>query len=264
MTTGDALRVSFDDGLLHLSMVRPQRLNAIDSAFSEELVAAVRKIGGDKTLRVVLIDAEGPAFCAGGDLSLFQRMINSGDVGPGRHLLSTFHSGLAELIRLDVPVVASVQGAAAGAGLSLVAACDLVVAVSTAKFTLNYTKVGLTLDGASTYFLSRILGLRRATELALTNRVLSAAEALDWGLVNTVVEPDDLLAATDELVGGLRSAATGAMRSTKKLLREGWSESLETQMEDEARVMLARFSTEDAKEGIAAFLERRPPAFRAD
>jgi 2-(1,2-epoxy-1,2-dihydrophenyl)acetyl-CoA isomerase len=263
MTSNGAIRVVLDDGVLRLTLARPQRMNTIDFAFADDLLEAAAAARGDE-VRVVVLDAEGPAFCAGGDLELFQGFVANGASDEITRLVTSLHAGIVELTSAGVPVVACVQGVAAGAGLSLVAACDLAIAARSARFTLAYTKAGLTPDGGSTYFLPRIIGLQRATELALTNRMLSAEEALEWGLVNAVVDVADLASSTTAMIEALRAGAPGAQRATKALLRDALSATLDQQLEAEAAAMIERFSTLDGREGITAFLERRPPRFSGD
>ena len=153
------------------------------------------------------------------------------------------------------------HGAAAGAGLALACSCDLVVAAASSRFLMAYSKVGLTPDGSSTWILPRLIGLRRTLELALTNRELSAAEALDWGLINEVVADVDLDARLSRLMADLAAGPTAAFGETKRLLRASLSESLETQMVHEMQAITAALAGLEAREGLAAFLEKRAPKF---
>jgi len=162
---------------------------------------------------------------------------------------------------MDPPVVAAVHGAAAGAGMSLACACDLVVAAESARFTMSYSNAGLTPDGSSTYYLPRLVGLRRATELTLTNRRLSAQEAMEWGIVTRVVPDEDLSEEATALASQLAAGATKALGAAKRLLQSGWTETLETQMEHETQTIADMARTSDAPEGIAAFLEKRQAEF---
>jgi 2-(1,2-epoxy-1,2-dihydrophenyl)acetyl-CoA isomerase len=209
----------------------------------------------------VLITGSGRFFCAGGDLKSFAAQ---GDELP-RHLkqvTADFHAAVSRLNRMDAPVVIAVNGVAAGAGFSFALAGDLAVAAESARFTMAYTRAGLTPDGSSTYFLPRLVGLRRAKELTLTNRTLTAAEALGWGLVNQVVPDAELAETARALARELAGGATLALGAAKRLLDGGLNATLETAMEDEAQAISAMARTADGREGIAAFLEKRPPAFR--
>ncbi len=163
--------------------------------------------------------------------------------------------------RIPKPVVAGVRGAAGGAGLSLMSAFDLVVASSSAKFTMAYTRAGVTPDGTSSYFLARHIGLRRMLDLTLTNRVLDAAEAEAWGLVNRVVDDADVDSTTAELAAKL-AAGPWAMGMAKRVVYQGFESPLEQAGEIEAETIIRAMATHDGQEGIAAFAEKRPPDFK--
>jgi 2-(1,2-epoxy-1,2-dihydrophenyl)acetyl-CoA isomerase len=162
---------------------------------------------------------------------------------------------------MRAPLIAAVNGVAAGAGFSLVTCCDLALAAEGATFTSAYTRIGLTPDGSSTHYLSRLVGTRRAMELYLTNRVLSAAEALEWGLINRVVPAAELAAEARALAGDLATGPTGAHAGVKALLQSAASESLETQMELEAQAIAAAGASPDGQEGVRAFIDKRPARF---
>jgi 2-(1,2-epoxy-1,2-dihydrophenyl)acetyl-CoA isomerase len=162
---------------------------------------------------------------------------------------------------MNAPVLAAVHGSAAGAGLSLVCAADFVLAADSAKFTMAYTRAGLTPDGSSTYFLSRIVGLRRALDLTLTSRVLSAVEAEQLGIVTRVVSEAQLADEVGALAAGFASGPTLALGTAKRLLHAGWGGTLETQMELETRAIADVARGHDAREGIAAFVAKRPAKF---
>jgi len=251
-----------DDGLARLMLQRPESANSIDLATAQDLAEAARALRDDASVRAVLLTGEGMMFCGGGDVKSFAA---EPDLGLALREITTYlHAGMSRLVRLDAPVVAAVQGSAAGAGLGLVAASDLAVAAESAKFVMAYTGIGLTPDGSSTFFLPRLVGARRAAELALTNRVLSAAEALEWGIVNRVVADDTL---PDEAEAWARQLAAGPTRvygATKRLLRESWNESLETQMEAESEVIAEAGARLDAAEGTGAFVEKRAPRFTGE
>jgi 2-(1,2-epoxy-1,2-dihydrophenyl)acetyl-CoA isomerase len=200
-------------------------------------------------------------FCVGGDLKSFTEQ---GEQLPHhlKELTTYLHAAVSRMARMDPQVVAAVHGAAAGAGLSLACASDLVVAAESARFTMAYTNAGLTPDGSSTYYLPRLVGFKRASELALTNRQLSAQEALEWGIVTRVVPDEDLSENAVALASQLATGATKALGAAKRLLQTGWTETLETQMENEAQTIAEMASTDDAREGIASFLEKRPAEFK--
>lgn len=248
------------DGVARVTLNRPKAANSINLNLARELLSAATRCDEDPSVRAAVITGTGNTFCVGGDLRSFAAQ---GERLP-RHLrevTTNLHAAVSRLVRMDAPVIAAVNGTAAGAGMSLACACDLVLAVESARFTMAYTKVGLTPDGSSTYFLPRLVGLRRALELTLTNRVLSAYEAFDWGIVSQVVADGELEARTDALASDLASSATATLGASKRLLHGGWYGSLETQLEHEGRTISDASRTADGKEGVAAFLEKRAPRF---
>jgi len=249
------------DSVAHLTINRPDAANALNRQLALDLLAAAIKCDEDAEVRCVLITGVGSMFCAGGDLKSFA---DQGDVLPAhvKEVMTYLHAAISRLVWMDAPVVAAVNGPAGGAGLSLVCATDLAIAAESAKFVMAYTRAGLAPDGSSTYFLSKLIGMRRAKELALTNRVLSAAEALEWGLINRVVPDAELAAAAGELAISLAKGATLALGEAKRLIQQGFTETLESQMERETRAIADMARTEDAREGIAAFIAKRKPYFK--
>ncbi|HEX4195871.1 MAG TPA: enoyl-CoA hydratase-related protein [Caulobacteraceae bacterium] len=258
---GACVRLEVANGLASVILDRPRNGNAIDLALARDLMTALHACERDRSVRVVELRGEGRLFCAGGDLAAIRA---NGEEAPAyvRSLLVHLHEAISAIARIPVPVVARVHGAAAGAGLALAASCDLVVAAQSSRFLMAYSRVGLTPDGSSTWFLPRLIGVRRALELALTNRELSAAEALDWGLVNEVVADERLDERMAGLMGELVAGPSDAVGETKRLLRASLSESLETQMVHEMQAITGALATPEAREGLAAFLEKRPPNFR--
>ena len=256
------IALSVDDaGVAHLELQRPGQANAMDLAMARDLRFAAVELLHDPSVRAVLITSSGPVFCAGGDLKSFAALSAREMAAHIEHLTIDLHAAVARLSRLDAPVVAAVTGSEGGAGMSLVAACDLVVASTASKFTMGYTRAGLVPDGTSSFYLSRVVGLRRAAELMLTNRTLTAAEALDWGLVNELAEPDSVRARAGELAATLAAGATAALGGAKRVLYEGAASSLEEAMERESSVIGRVAALPDAREGIASFIDKRPPAF---
>jgi 2-(1,2-epoxy-1,2-dihydrophenyl)acetyl-CoA isomerase len=251
------------DRVAHLTLNRPEQGNALDFELTRELAAAVARLIDDPEVGAVLLRGAGGNFCVGGDIKAFAARLDS---LPSyiRPMATELHLAVARLARLDLPVVAAVQGAAAGAGMSLACGADFVLAADTARFTMAYTKIGLSVDGGSSYFLPRIVGARRATELMLGNRVLSAAEACEWGIATRIVPASDLDTEAERLAASLAAGATRALCAAKRLVREGWNESLETQLERETVEVTRAGGGLDAREGIRAFVERRPPRFRGE
>lgn len=258
--TYSTLLFDVKDHVAHVTLNRPEAANSLNLDLARDFMHAMLQCDEDDAIRAVVLTGAGRMFCAGGDLKGF--------AAQGEHLsyhmkeVTTYlHAGISRMTRMNAPVVVAVNGAAAGAGMSLACACDLVLAGASARFTMAYTRAGLTPDGSSTYFLPRIVGLRRALELTLTNRTLTAAEACDWGIVTKVVPDADLLTEASSLAMILASGATRALGAAKRLLHDGFSESLESQMEAETRAIAAMSRTSDGREGIAAFLEKRTAAF---
>ena len=248
------------DGVATLTLNRPDAANSIDVPLGRDLMHAAIECDDDPDVRAVVLTGAGRMFCAGGDLRSFA------DAGPKiasrlKELTAYLHAAISRLTRMDAPVVAAVNGMAAGAGFSLAIAADLVVASEAAGFVMAYTQAGLVPDGSSTFFLPRRIGDRRARELMLTNRRLSAAEALEWGLVNQVVAADQLLPTATKLAGALAAGPTRAYGAVKALLNESFEHGLEAQMELESRAIAGAAITADGQEGIRAFLEKRKPAF---
>src|SRR4051812_38291198 len=210
------LRLDVSAGIADLVLARPEAANTVNLRLAEELETAVDQLASDASVRVVLLRGEGRLFCGGGDLKSFamESDLPAHLEAVTRHL----HAALLAMSMLDAPVVAAVHGSAAGAGLGLACAADLVVAGESTSFVMAYTKLGLTPDGSSSWYLTRAVGLRRALELTLTNRVLSAAEALDWGLVNRVVPDDEVESAARALAAQLAAGPTGAFGRAKRLL----------------------------------------------
>jgi len=257
----ETLIVERREGVAHLTLNRPDAANGINLRMAEELLHATTGLADDPTVRVVLLTGAGARFCGGGDVKGFATL---GD-GLGHYLREItvpLHAAVSQLVRLDAPVVASVQGSAAGAGLGLVAAADLVVGAESTKFVMAYTGIGLSPDCGTSWFLPRLVGVKRALELAITNRVLSAAEALDWGIVTAVVPDDELAAAADALVAQLASGPTAAFGAAKRLVHGSLEHTLDQHLALETEAMVRAGSSADGAEGVAAFAEKRPANFR--
>jgi 2-(1,2-epoxy-1,2-dihydrophenyl)acetyl-CoA isomerase len=253
------VRLEIREHVAHLTLTRGDAANTMNLQFGREFVAAAYAIRKDAQVRAVLLRGEGKNFCFGGDL---RGMIAAGgNVNAYLSELTTdLHAGLMHLARAHAPVVAAVQGTAAGAGLGLVLAADLAIAGKGAKFTAAYTAVGLTPDAGTTFLLPRAVGHKRAMEMFVTNRVLDAQLALEWGLVNQIVEDAELADTAAALAARLAAGPAGAYGAVKRLLAEsepGW----EAQLAREGRSIAERAETPEGREGIAAFLEKRTPKF---
>lgn len=248
------------DHVAHIRLNRPDGANAVSLQFSKDLREVMLEAAFDDSVRAVAVTAEGRVFCAGGDLKEFHA------AGPdlpkvASDMLTDFHAAIYRMNRMPKPVVAAVGGAAGGAGMSIVSAFDLVVAGESAKFTMAYTRAGVTPDGTSTYFLARHVGLRRALDLVLTNRLLSAVEAEQWGLVNRVVADGDADRTALDLAHELAAGPGWALGQAKRLVYEGYESGLEEAGEREAVIIAEAMGRADGQEGIEAFVTKRPPNF---
>lgn len=257
----ETINYSTRNGVAHVRFNRPEGANAVSPAFSRDLREVMLEIEHDDDVKAVSVTAEGKVFCAGGDLKEFN---SAGDGLPklAADMLVDFHGAIYKMNRMPKPVVAGVLGAAGGAGLSVVSAFDLVICGESAKFTMAYTKAGVTPDGTSSYFLARHIGLRRMLDLTLTNRVLSAQEAEAWGLVNRVVPDDEVDSKTAELAEQLASGPTWATGHAKTVIYNGYESPLEQAGEFEGVMITTAMKGHDGQEGIAAFVEKRAADFK--
>lgn len=256
----EALDLEVVDKIAIIRLNRPKAANGLNSQMAAELKAAAKACDANSDIKVVILTGEGRFFCAGGDI---KEMASNGTQAGAtvKALADDLHAAISVFSRMDKVVIVAVNGVAAGAGFSMAVCGDLVVAADIAKFTMAYTNAGLSPDGSSTYFLPRLIGMRRTQELMLTNRTLLAQEALDWGLVNRVVPADDLLGEAKALAQTFVSGSKGSHSAVKKLLMTSFANSLETQMELEGREISARARSKDGQEGIAAFMDKRPANF---
>ena len=257
----ETLQLEVRDSVAHLTLNRPDAANSLNLQMAKDLFDATLACDEDTNVRAVLLTGTGSMFCAGGDLKSFNAQ---GDDLPNhlKQVTTHLHAAISRLTWMDAPVIAAVNGTVAGGGMGLMLVADVAIAAQSAKFIMAYTVAGLTPDGSSTYFLSKYIGMRRAKELAVTNRLLTAEEALDWGLVSQVVPDGELAAAAGDLAAKLAKGATAAIGVAKRLILQGVTETLETQMERETRGISDIARTADAREGISAFVEKRKPDFK--
>ncbi|WP_146809216.1 MULTISPECIES: enoyl-CoA hydratase/isomerase family protein [Aneurinibacillus] len=255
--------LTFDvrDNVATITLNRQEAANAMNLDLAKDLMHVALKCDESPEVRAVIITGTGSAFSVGGDLKSFSEQ---GSHLPGhlKEVTTYLHAAISRLTRMDAPVIAAVNGVAAGAGMSLAIAADLVIAAESARFTMAYTRVGLTPDGSASYFLPRIVGLKRALELTLTNRVLSAQEAYELGIVTQVVPDTEVLTQANVTAAQLANGAKTALGAAKRLLHSGWNQTLETQMENEAQTLAKMAQTTEGIEGITAFLEKRTPNFK--
>jgi len=245
-----------DGAVLTITLNRPEVFNAFNAALHAGLRAAL-EAAGDPEVRAVVITGAGRGFCAGQDLKEFQEI--SGSIRD--RLEQTYHPNIRLIRGLEKPVFAAVNGPCAGAGLSLAAACDIRIASDAATFVPGFIGIGLVPDSGGSWFIHRLLGFARAFEWMTSNRKLTAAEAHAWGLVSEVVEAEQLATRAAELAAGYAEQPTRGIGLTKRLFDHAYDASLDEQLELEAELQQAATGTADFAEGVAAFLEKRPPRF---
>jgi 2-(1,2-epoxy-1,2-dihydrophenyl)acetyl-CoA isomerase len=248
------------DGVGLICLNRPEDGNAITLEMARELLEVANLCDEDPEVRAVVLTGNGKMFCAGGDVKIFAAQGEKTSLYV-KETTQAFHAAISRFNWMDAPMVCAVNGTAAGGGFSLALTTDIAIASESAKFTMAYTKIGLVPDGSSSYFLARLVGLRRAKEMALLNPVLSAKQALEWGLVNRVVADDQVLTSALEIAHQWAKGPTRSFGETKRLILSGATESLESQMERESRAISAMAGTADGHEGMAAFLAKRHPKF---
>jgi len=255
------VQLHVNEGIAHVTLARPERANAIDHTLARDLRAAVSEIHDRPDIRAVLLTGMGEKFCVGGDLKDFA---TEGGNAPKyvRGIIEDLHAAIMLLTSAPAPVVAAVQGAAAGAGLGLALAADIVIAASDARFVMAYTKAGVTPDGGTSWILPRLVGLHRALDLTLRNRVLTAAEAHALGLVAEVCKPKALETRANAIAVELANGPTAAFAEAKRLLRQSFHNDLSAQLHAEGEAVVGAFVTPDGQEGARAFSERREPVFR--
>ena len=258
MVTG--VRFGVEGSVATITLDRPKAGNAIDLPMSRELMELAIRCEGDTGVRCVVLTGEGRLFCGGGDVAAFE---GEGERLPEflREITLHLHAAVSVFARMPKPLVTAVNGPAAGAGVALAVLGDIVLADPSAAFSLAYTGIGLTPDGGTTWLLPRLIGLRRTQELCLTNRKVRAEEAASLGLVTRVVGEGALAQETAAVARQLAESAGSALGATRRLLLESYSNSLDDQLSLESRTISAQSRNPEAREGIAAFLEKRPPRF---
>ena len=251
------VETSREGAVLTITFNRPDVLNAFNKALHDQLNVALKE-ARDPEIRAVVVTGAGRGFCVGQDLTEFQDA--AGDISD--RLRSSYHPNVHAVRALEKPVIAAVNGAAAGAGLSFACACDIRIAADSATFIPAFINIGLIPDAGGSFFIARLLGASRGFEWMSSGRRLSAQEALDWGLVSEVVGDDGLAARAAELAATLAAMPTRGVGMTKRLFDAAGTNSLDEQLELEAQLQSAATKTEDFREGVTAFLEKRDPEFK--
>jgi 2-(1,2-epoxy-1,2-dihydrophenyl)acetyl-CoA isomerase len=255
------VRYQVEQGVASIQLDRPDVSNAIDLTMAEDFYEACGRAAADPAVRAVLLGGTGRSLSVGGDLAMMSKL-DAGQLSRTlRRLIDWYHLGLEQLTRMDAPVVCAVRGAAAGGALGLLYAADVVIAAEDSRFALGYGAIGLAVDGGGSWFLPRLVGLRRAQQLMLLNRRLTAAEALDWGLVTEVVPAIEVEDRARALAQQLAAGPTQAFGRMKRLLRDSWTADLPGQLSAETTQMSEAGASDDAAEGIAAFVAKRSPTF---
>lgn len=252
---------SIDAGIARLTLNRPDRLNSFNDAMHEEVRDALRRVTADASVRVLLLTGAGRGFCAGQDLG--DRAVAPGDapVDLGASIERNYKPLILGLRALPLPVVCAVNGVAAGAGANIALACDLVIAATSANFIQAFAKIGLIPDSGGTYFLPRLVGTARAMGLALLGDKLTAQQAADWGLIWQCVDDAELPAVVDKLLQQLAQAPTRGLAAIKQAIHAAGAHSLAEQLDLERDVQRTLGTSEDYREGVAAFTAKRPPHF---
>ncbi|PCJ45226.1 MAG: 2-(1,2-epoxy-1,2-dihydrophenyl)acetyl-CoA isomerase [Gammaproteobacteria bacterium] len=255
------IKLEKKSGVANLTLNRPDRLNSFNVQMHEELRTVLDELATDGETRCLMITGAGRGFCAGQDLN--DRSVTSDEQAPDLGLsVEKFYNPLIRRITgLKMPVVCALNGVAAGAGASLVMACDIVIAARSASFILSFAKVGLVPDSGSSWHFARALGLPRAKALAMLGTKLKAQQAEQWGLIYQVVDDEELIEEANKLTGYLATQPTEALANIKELIQTSFDYSLNEQLERERRAMQHLGRSHDYKEGVAAFIEKREPSF---
>lgn len=255
------LRVERDGAVATIVLDRPDALNALTVPLKEALLGAFSEVASDRAVRAVVLTGAGRAFCAGQDL---RERLEPAALPLADEIRARYNPLIRSMRELPKPIVGAINGVAAGAGASIAFACDMRIAAEGASFLLAFGRVGLIPDSGATWLLPRLVGAAKAAELALTTEPLSAMDAERFGLVAKVVPGEELLPDARALAARLAAGAPVALALTKQAIDRSWSATLDEQLETEADLQGRAGSTADHREGIAAFLERRPPAFRGE
>ncbi len=259
----EQIAVARDGGVTTITLNRPEKLNALTAVMSHELIEAFTEAREDPGVRALVVTGAGRGFCAGQDLTEFEQAFRAGERPDLRdHLVRTYHRLIPLVVETPKPVIAAVNGVAAGAGVSLAVACDVRIASDEARFTQAFVKIGLVPDSGGTWLLPRVVGYAKALELSMTGEVIDAATAGRIGLVNQVVPGAAFQEAVAAYAARLAAMPTAAIAETKRLLREALGVELEEALRREAEAQARMGQTDDHLEGVMAFAEKREPKFR--
>jgi len=253
----ETIEFKLQDGIARLTLNRPDRLNSFTVQMHEEVADALAGLAG---ARVLVLTGAGRGFCAGQDLA--DRAVAPGQaVDLGESVERRYNPLVRKLTTLPMPVIARVNGVAAGAGANIALACDIVIAAKSAKFIQSFAAIGLIPDSGGTWVLPRLVGQARALGLALTGEPLPAEQAADWGLIWKAVDDDELDAEVDALAARFAAGPTRGLAAIKKMIRESWGQSLDVELDRQRDAMRELGYSDDYREGVAAFMEKRKPSF---
>lgn len=255
------INVAEDSGILTITLNRPEKLNALAGHMRRDLAEALETAGSDRTVHVVVITGAGRAFCAGGDIVAMAELIERQDAEEFGRLLGSARRVITAIRQMNKPVIAAVNGPAAGAGCNLALACDLRIASTTASFSQSFVKVGLHPDWGGTYFLPRLVTPNKACEMFFLGEAMDAEEAVTLGIVNSVVQPSELETATLELARRLSEASPISIGAAKQAVYMSQAAELEVMLRFETEAQMRCFESQDGAEGVKAFLEKRAPKF---
>jgi 2-(1,2-epoxy-1,2-dihydrophenyl)acetyl-CoA isomerase len=257
----ELIKINEDGGIVTITLNRPERLNALAGHMRRDLAEALEEAGSDPHIRVVVLAGEGRAFCAGGDVHFMAELVERGDAEEFGRLLGAARRVVLTIRQMTKPVIASIEGACAGAGFNLALACDLRIASSTATFSQSFVKLGFHPDWGGSYFLPRMVPSNIACELFFLGDAIDASTALRLGIINRVFAPEELASETRKLAERLRDGPAVSIAAAKHAVYAGEHDSLEQMLQYEVEAQLRCFESEDGREGVRAFLEKRPPKF---
>lgn len=254
----ESLAVERLKGVAMIRINRPETMNALETSVKKDLIDCFQSFYEDNDVRVIVLTGTGKAFCAGGNL---RELEEKGSIDHVRKQVLLSRQMILTIQALQKPIIAAVNGTAAGSGVSIALACDLIIASDKARFSLGFVRVGLVPDSGASYFLPRLVGLNKAKELALTGRMVSALEMADLGLVNQVVSHEEIEEKALRLAGEIAEHPPLAIAFTKKVLNQGYNLNLLDALEAEAQYLTVCRQTKDHVEGVKAFREKRKPVF---
>src|SRR5436190_12470060 len=257
----EQIKVVEDSGIVTIALNRPERLNALVGHMRRDLAEALEEAGSDPDMRVIVMNGEGRAFCAGGDVHFMAELVERGDAEEFARLLGAARRVILTIRQMTKPVLASIEGACAGAGFNLALACDLRIASATATFAQSFVKLGFHPDWGGTYFLPRMVPSNIACEMFFLGGTIDADEALRLGLLNRVVAPEQLEVETRRLAERLRDGPAVSIAAAKHAVYASEHDNLEKMLSYEVEAQVRCFESEDGREGVRAFLEKRPPRF---